>query len=186
MADNRSEHCQGICETCETPEACTDHNVCKSHSGNTTQLKMLSERVGDLEERDSVVDNLTGRVNMLINICLLVITTVIGDFGYTITMNKKLEDQYAADRLALEKQLASDKLEYTTALFNLSTALSEKIDEINNKLSNKLNDMNTANDKRFDQIERELPIIQKEIINIHTSHLKEMERLEGKTTPRKK
>jgi len=185
--------CDGLCEDCATPEFCNDNNICKQHSGNAANIASLKERVGDLEERDSIVYNLTGRVNLLINISLIVIAAIIGNFAHSITMNKKFEEKYVVDSLELQDTLANDRLVLKDSLHNMQIVFMSKIDQLTKDIRTemqqnsrsmgiKIDTLSNENDSRFDVIERKLPMMDNDLKNFKDAHNIEMKSLRDRSS----
>lgn len=169
MPNKKQPSCDGKCEECINGDACVS-NFCVQHSGNTVKINALEEKVGDLEDRDSQVDNLTGRVNILINICLIIIAAIVGDFAHSVTVNKKFEIRYTEDRLQLKDTIHALDTKLMTRIDVFSNEMSGKVADISNQVDDRFDDLEKESDRRFDILEKELPTIENEINNLKAKY----------------
>lgn len=169
MSTKKKPTCDGLCDDCANGDTCTSA-YCQQHSGNTVRLNSLEEKVGDLEDRDSQVDNLTGRVNILINICLIIIAAIVGDFAHSVTVNKKFEIRYTKDRLQLKDTIHELDMKLMTRLELFSHNVTSQMEEMTDQIDDRFDDLETDADKRFDTLEKELPIIENEINRLKEDH----------------
>ncbi len=174
VTSKKSLNCDGLCDVCSTSETCADE-LCGQHTGQTAKISALQERVGDLEDRDSQVDNLTGRVNILINICLIIIAAIIGDFAHSIVSTKTFETRYTANRLALKDTIHALDMKLMTRIDDMSDQMSDDMQHMTEKVEEKIDDMAKETDKRFDTLERELPLIEQEVKVLRDKHRNDRE-----------
>lgn len=170
MTIKKEPTCDGNCDECPNGTACSDE-FCKQHSGNTVKINTLMDRVGDLEDRDSQVDNLTGRVNILINICLIIIAAIVGDFAHSVTVNKKFEIRYTQDRLQLKDTIHELDNKLMARIDTFSRTISDQVDDMADQMDDRFDDLSDEADKRFDLLERELPLMEKDIGTLKEQHL---------------
>jgi hypothetical protein len=78
---------------------------CKDHAMNDNRLTILEEKLQIIEDNTKVVDQLTGRVNLLIVLMAITATTVSGGAMYTFTAISRFKQNHAGEQLSIEKQI---------------------------------------------------------------------------------
>lgn len=162
MVQAPDNNCEGDCSSCSSPDSCPD-NICTQHTGNTSKISALMERVGSLEDRDSVVDNLTGRVNLLINISIIVIVSILGNFTYSFTVNRQFEHVYSEDKLLLKDTLHNLETRIGQKIDSVSEKMREEIYTLTDTMEDRFDEVEQSSDERFDQLEKKYPLIELEI-----------------------
>ena len=155
--------CVGNCDECAQPEACKDARICLEHSGNTTKINSLMERTATLELKDDQVDKLTGRVNLLINICLIVIAGIAGNFTYSFTVNKMFETKYTEDRLALKDTLHNMDSKFSDRMNALSNTVQDDIRVLSKVVEVRFDDASKDADVRFNSLEKGTEILSNDL-----------------------
>lgn len=136
--------------TCDHADYCTDEH-CKQHSGNTTNINALLERVGDLERRDSEVDRLVGKVNLLITLNVALLLFISGELGYSFISNNITSEKYNNDKISVVTSIHEIEKKFTKLMIDLSKSFDERMDTfekqiiINNERLNHIEENKKSN-----------------------------------------
>lgn len=154
--------CDGNCQDCPTPEECNE-NICIHHTGMVSRVNILTDEVAEIRKDHSNKDKLNGKLTVLITVNLTLLLAVVSSLGYSYNSSKKTDSQFNQTKLNLEKTLNERDKRFT-----------EQLNDLNKLVVSEINDIASDLDKRFDLIERELPLIKHEIRalekNIESKH----------------